>query len=66
MKEREPFDDEGAAGHGERRSPHRVADNQHSGHGAITALSKLKMMERRNRIVRRPRDDDVGEGSPAK
>lgn len=31
----------------ERRGRHRVADDQQSGHGSLTALSKLMMMERK-------------------
>ena len=31
----------------ERRSRHRVADDQKSGQGALSALSRLQMMERR-------------------
>jgi hypothetical protein len=42
----------------ERRSAHRVADDQGSGHGAMTALARLKMQERRQRIVPRLRDAD--------
>ncbi|MEJ6020935.1 hypothetical protein [Ramlibacter sp. PS4R-6] len=63
MKEREPQDRAEAAPHErddaraaglprrERRSAHRVADDQGSGHGAQTALAKLKMIERRRRLV---------------
>ncbi|HSV46002.1 MAG TPA: hypothetical protein VLJ58_09445 [Ramlibacter sp.] len=31
----------------ERRSLHRVADDQQSGKGAASALSRLRMLERR-------------------
>jgi hypothetical protein len=31
----------------ERRSRHRVADDQKSGHGAMSALSRLQMIARR-------------------
>jgi hypothetical protein len=40
----------------ERRSQHRVAENQGSGQGALTALSKLRMLERRRDSVT-PRGD---------
>ena len=41
----------------ERRSKHRVANNQQSGQGALTDLSKLKMIER-HRAQIRPAGDD--------
>jgi hypothetical protein len=31
----------------ERRASHRVGDDQKSGEGSLTALSKLKMIERK-------------------
>lgn len=31
---------------GERRGAHRVADDQRTGEGALTAMSRLKMLER--------------------
>jgi hypothetical protein len=31
----------------ERRSSHRVADDQKSGQGSLSALSKMRMLERR-------------------
>jgi len=40
----------------ERRSAYRVADDQGSGHGSMSALAKLKMIERYRRMTR-PRDD---------
>jgi hypothetical protein len=52
--EREPKRGEAAR---ERRSTHRVADDQGSGHGAMSALAKMKMIERRRGIVR-PREGD--------
>ena len=53
-KERPPV---GAPGH-ERRSKHRVADDQYSGEGADTALSRLQMIERWRAQVRpdKPKD----------
>jgi hypothetical protein len=56
--------DEHAPVAGERRSRHRVADDQKSGQGSQSALSKLKMMERRREIMK-PRQDEPGEESPA-
>jgi hypothetical protein len=44
----------------ERRSRHRVNDDQRSGHGASTALSKMKMLER-YRAQLRPLADDAGD-----
>jgi hypothetical protein len=44
----------------ERRSRHRVHDDQRSGHGASTALSKMKMLER-YRDQLRPLADDAGD-----
>jgi len=40
----------------ERRSKHRVADDQGSGKGASSALSKLRMLERRRASIS-PRGD---------
>ena len=40
----------------ERRSKHRVADDQNSGQGAQSALSKLKMIERRRATLSVRRD----------
>ena len=42
----------------ERRASHRVADDQKSGQGAASALSKLKMIERKRAQLRIARDDD--------
>jgi hypothetical protein len=42
----------------ERRSKHRVANNQQSGHGAMTALSKLKMIERHRAQIRPAGSED--------
>lgn len=36
----------------ERRSRHRVADDQKSGQGAMSALSRLQMMERRKAALK--------------
>ena len=44
-----------AAAHGERRSRDRVADDEGTGTGSATALSKLKMIERKKALV--PRRD---------
>jgi hypothetical protein len=43
----------------ERRGNHRVADDQKSGQGSASALSKLKMIERKRAQLRIARDDDV-------
>jgi len=37
----------------ERRARHRVADDQKSGQGSLTALSKLQMVERKRAEMRR-------------
>ena len=42
----------------ERRSSSRVRDDQKSGQGSQSALSKLKMIERQRAQVRVSRDDD--------
>ena len=47
--------DEGPAR--ERRSSYRVRDEQQSGHGSLTALSKLKMLERKRAAIRPARDE---------
>ena len=47
----------------ERRSRHRVEDDQKSGQGSLSALSKMKMMQRRRDIVK-PRHDEPDDGSP--
>jgi hypothetical protein len=56
-------DDGGRAndgGSGDRRSRHRVGDDQKSGHGSQSALSKLKMLERK-RAAMKPGDTDDDE-----
>ena len=47
----------------ERRSRHRVADNQKSGQGSLSALSKMKMMQRRRDILK-PRLEEPDDESP--
>jgi hypothetical protein len=42
---------------GERRSSNRVGDEQQSGHGSLTALSKMKMLERKRAAIRPARDE---------
>jgi hypothetical protein len=42
----------------ERRSKHRVANNQQSGQGALTALSKLQMIERHRAQIRPAGSED--------
>ncbi|MGZ5195159.1 MAG: hypothetical protein ACXWJM_08330 [Ramlibacter sp.] len=37
----------------ERRAGHRVADDQKSGQGSLSALSKLQMVERKRAEMRR-------------
>jgi hypothetical protein len=41
----------------ERRSSYRVRDEQQSGHGSLTALSKMKMLERKRAAIRPGRDE---------
>ncbi|HUR89347.1 MAG TPA: hypothetical protein VMZ74_09705 [Ramlibacter sp.] len=43
----------------ERRGSHRVGDDQKSGQGSLSALSKLKMIERKRAELRVARDDDT-------
>jgi hypothetical protein len=43
----------------ERRASHRVRDDQDSGQGSASALSKLKMIERKRAPLRALRDDIV-------
>lgn len=43
----------------ERRSRNRVADNQKSGRGAETALSRLQMIERRRAALSPDSDNDL-------
>jgi hypothetical protein len=47
----------------ERRSRHRVADDQKSGQRSLSALSKMKMMQRRRDIVK-PRHDEPDDEAP--
>ena len=42
----------------ERRSRHRVADEQGTGLGSMSALSKLKMLERHRAAMTPRRSDD--------
>lgn len=42
----------------ERRGSHRVRDDQKSGQGSASALSKLKMIERKRAPLRAVREDD--------
>lgn len=41
----------------ERRGVDRVSDDQQSGEGSASALSKMKMIERKRAPLRRIRDD---------
>jgi hypothetical protein len=41
----------------ERRSAWRVDDEQQSGQGSLTALSKMKMLERKRAAIRPDRDE---------
>jgi hypothetical protein len=41
----------------ERRASSRVRDEQQSGHGSLTALSKMKMLERKRAAIRPARDE---------
>jgi hypothetical protein len=43
----------------ERRASHRVSDDQQSGQGSASALSKLRMLERKRAPLRALRDDIV-------
>lgn len=43
----------------ERRASHRVSDDQKSGQGSMSALSKLRMLERKRAPIRALRDDEV-------
>ena len=47
----------------ERRSRHRVADDQQSGHGSLSALSKMRMLERR-RAALSPRQKEPEDDTP--
>jgi hypothetical protein len=55
-----PDDEESAAAKDtprERRASHRVGDDQKSGQGSASALSKLKMIERKRAQLRISRED---------
>jgi hypothetical protein len=41
----------------DRRATHRVTDEQKSGQGSLSALSKLKMIERKRAQFKPPHDD---------
>lgn len=43
----------------DRRASHRVRDDQDSGQGSMSALSKLRMIERKRAPLRALRDDIV-------
>jgi hypothetical protein len=43
----------------ERRASHRVGDDQKSGQGSQSALSKLKMLERKRDAITPGRDDST-------
>ena len=43
---------------GERRGGDRVRDDQQSGHGSMSALSKLRMIERKRAPLRAVRDSE--------
>lgn len=43
----------------DRRATHRVGDDQKSGQGSMSALSKLRMIERKRAPIRNLRDDIV-------
>ena len=43
----------------DRRSRDRVSDDQQSGQGSASALSKLRMLERKRAPIRNLRDDIV-------
>jgi hypothetical protein len=51
-------EDGAARAQGERRARHRVRDDQQSGQGSATALSKLKMIERKRAPLRAVRESD--------
>jgi len=40
-------DDQPSDGESERRAPHRVSNDQGTGNGSATALSKMQMIERK-------------------
>jgi hypothetical protein len=41
----------------ERRASHRVRDDQQSGQGSLSALSKLKMLERKRAAIEPAREE---------
>jgi hypothetical protein len=43
----------------DRRANHRVSDDQKTGQGSMSALSKLRMQERKRAPIRNLRDDIV-------
>lgn len=45
----------------ERRSEHRVRDDQRSGQGVLTAVSRLNMLERRKKMWRAVRGQPLPE-----
>ncbi len=47
----------GDVARGERRSRHRVDDDQKSGQGSLSALSKMKMLERKREAIKPARDE---------
>jgi hypothetical protein len=51
-------DESGAAARGERRGRDRVRDDQQGGRGSMSALSKLKMIERKRAPLRAVRESD--------
>lgn len=51
-------DDGGASARGERRGIDRVRDDQKSGQGSQSALSKLKMIERKRAPLRAVRESE--------
>lgn len=58
----EPKTDRGAQAKdtaSDRRASHRVSDDQKSGQGSMSALSKLRMQERKRAAIRALRDDIV-------
>jgi hypothetical protein len=52
-------EDGGARAQGERRARNRVRDDQQSGQGSASALSKLKMIERKRAPLRAVRESDA-------
>lgn len=52
-------EDGGARARGERRGRDRVRDDQQSGQGSMSALSKLKMIERKRAPLRAVRESDT-------